>query len=295
MLSVDLGQSGSRIRINGKTTASTRGKLAGEPIADSLRAIFAMLEKIESEVVALSLTGLSGIVKDPSSIGNLCAEFFGAKHTAVIDDGLAACVGALQGSAGVALAIGGGVVAVGGNGKNFSHTDGLGSIFGDEGSGFWLGSSALTRVLATREFRDDQHDLLEFFADEVKKFDQIELKNSAEGSSLAIASAQKVLTAADNGIPSALKIRSEGAFQLAQAIVAAWELAQGLANQSPVIVIMGGLSQNFGYTNEISKFVSAKIPNAKFAKPLGDNLDGAEWIAIHMKEDTPPMLRWHHE
>ena len=39
MLVIDLGQSGSRIRFQGKEIQSIRGKLNGENVVDSLRAI----------------------------------------------------------------------------------------------------------------------------------------------------------------------------------------------------------------------------------------------------------------
>ena len=94
MLVVDLGQSGSRIRYQGKTFQSGRGKLNGENVVDSLRAVFEELPKISEDVVSLSCTGFNGVVTNPESFGALCAEFFGATKVAVIDDGLAGYVGA---------------------------------------------------------------------------------------------------------------------------------------------------------------------------------------------------------
>ncbi len=292
MIAVDLGQSGARIRAGDKTILSNRGHLAGEAISDSLRAIFSTIGNFQSDIAALSLTGLNGIVTNTELYQKLCAEFFGVKRTAVIDDGLAGFIGAMQGKSGVALSIGGGVVAVAGKGSNFSHTDGLGSTFGDEGGGFWLGSRAITRALATREGRDTHHGLLEALRDEVNAFDALEVKNAANGASLAITAAAKVLSAADNSIPIALTIRNEGARLLAQSIIAAWKLVDGELNQAPSIVIMGGLSKNEGYVKEIFNNVQQEIPNARLDSAIGDHLDGALWIASHMVDDAPPMLRW---
>ena len=156
MLAVDLGQSGTRIRMSDLSISSTRGKLAGELPLAALRAVFASTEKLSAEVVSLSCSGFFGTVSDPAPFLALCNEFFGADKVAVIDDGLAGFVGALQGSNGVVLSIGGGVVSVGGRDGKFAHRDGLGSTFGDEGGGFWLGKLGITKALAARQGRCDE-------------------------------------------------------------------------------------------------------------------------------------------
>ena len=103
VLSVDLGQSGSRIRMGDISISTTRGKLAGEHPLIALRSIFESAAKLSSDVVSLSCTGFNGIVSDPEPYGALCNEFFGATKTALIDDGLAGFIGALHGRNGVVL------------------------------------------------------------------------------------------------------------------------------------------------------------------------------------------------
>ena len=65
MLVVDLGQSGSRARIDGQQIDSDRCKLNGEAVIDSLRAVFQNLPKRQVEIAALACTGFNGIVTDP--------------------------------------------------------------------------------------------------------------------------------------------------------------------------------------------------------------------------------------
>ena len=79
MLVVDLGQSGSRARIDGKQIDSDRGKLNGESVVDSLRAVFLNLPKGHIDIAALACTGFNGVVSDPQPFLALCDEFFGAK------------------------------------------------------------------------------------------------------------------------------------------------------------------------------------------------------------------------
>ena len=292
MLVVDLGQSGSRARIDGKQIDSDRGKLNGESVVDSLRAIFLNLPKGQIDIAALACTGFNGVVSDPQPFLELCNELFGAKKVAVIDDGLAGFVGALGGSNGVVLSIGGGVVSVGGNNSHFAHRDGLGSTFGDEGGGFWLGKLGLTRALGIRQGRGDDQVLLSAFKDQVSAFDALKVKNAAEASTLAITSAKKLLEAADAGSPTAIAIRNEGATLLAQTVIATWLGAGGSLGDAPEIAIQGGPSKNPAYVSAIQSNISRSLPHAKFVTARGDNLDGALWIANNMLSDADPLLRW---
>lgn len=292
MLVVDLGQSGSRIRHQGVTTQSSRGKLNGETVLESFVAIFSDLPKINVNEVALSCTGFNGIVIEPEKYGALCAQYFGANKVAIIDDGLAGFVGALNGRNGVVLSIGGGVVAVSGRDGIFAHRDGLGSTFGDEGGGFWLGKAAITKALGVRQGRGDDQEMHEYFADECSAFDDLEVKDNAEAATLAIRTAKKVLDAADAGISTATAIVDEGAFLLAQSAVAAWYGCGGTKADSPEIVIQGGPARNASYSTKIALEINAKLPHAVVVKSAGDNLDGATWIAQNMRQDAPPLLLW---
>jgi len=292
VLVVDLGQSGSRVRLDGQQIDSDRGKLNGESVVDSLRAIFQKLPKSQVDTAALACTGFNGIVSDPQPFLALCDEIFGAKKVALIDDGLAGFVGALGGSNGVVLSIGGGVVSVGGNNSHFAHRDGLGSTFGDEGGGFWLGKLGLTRALGIRQGRGDDQILLTAFKDQVIEFDGLKVKNAAEASTLAITSAKNLLAAADAGSPTAIAIRNEGASLLAQTVIATWLGADGSKDDAPEIAIQGGPSKNSAYVSAIQSNISRSLPKAKFVSARGDNLDGALWIANNMHKDAEPLLRW---
>ena len=291
-LVVDLGQSGSRARIDGKHINSLRGKLAGEPPLSSLRAVFESIEKLRADTVALSCTGFRGVVTDPQPFLALCNEFFGASTVAVIDDGLAGFIGALGGGNGVVLSIGGGVVSVGRNDTHFAHRDGLESTFGDEGGGFWLGKLGLTRALGIRQGRGDDQILLDTFKDQVLAYDALAIKNAVDAASLAIASAKTLLAAADAGSATAIAIRDEGAALLAQTVIATWLGAGGSLDDAPEIAIQGGPSKNPAYVSAIQSSISLSLPKAKFVTARGDNLDGALWIAKNMLSDADPLLRW---
>ena len=295
VLSVDLGQSGSRIRMGDTSINSTRGKLAGEHPLSALRSIFESSAKLSSDVVSLSCTGFNGIVSDPEPYGALCNEFFGATKTALIDDGLAGFIGALHGRNGVVLSIGGGVVSVGGRNGAFAHRDGLGSTFGDEGSGFWLGKLGITKALAARQGRSSDIDMVATFKSQLAAFDELESKNGTDAATLAISSAQTLLDAADNGVATAIDIRNEGANLLAQTVIATWLGTGGTRDGVLEIAIQGGASRNENYVKAIQTCIALELPHAKFASAEGDNLDGAKWIGENMLIDSPPLLRWSHQ
>ena len=292
VLSIDLGQSGTRFKQGATELSSDRGKLAGENPLPALSAVFESMPKLSADVVSLSCTGFYGVVSEPEKYLALCAEFFGATKVAVIDDGLAGFIGALNGSNGVVLSVGGGVVAVGGKDGVHAHRDGLGSTFGDEGGGYWLGKLAITKSLALRQGRGDDPEMVDYFADEIKAYFDLEIRNSVDASTLAIRTAKKVLDAADAGVSTATAIVDEGAYLLAQTVVATWYGCGGTKADSPEIVIQGGPARNATYATKIALEVNAKLPNAVVVKSAGDNLDGATWIANNLRQDAPPLLLW---
>jgi len=292
VLAVDLGQSGTRFNQGDVLITNDRGKVAGENPTQALRAAFESTQSFEADVVALSCTGFYGVVSEPQQYLELCRQFFGATQVAVIDDGLAGYVGALNGRDGVALSVGGGVVAIGGREGQYSHRDGLGNTFGDEGSGFWLGKLAITKALACRQGRGDDPEMVDFFADEIDAYFALEIRNSVDAVNLATRTAKKVLDAADAGVSTATAIVDEGAFLLAQTAVAAWYGCGGSKADSPEIVIQGGPVRNASYVTKIGLEINVKLPNAVIVESAGDNLDGATWIAQNMHEDAPPLLLW---
>jgi N-acetylglucosamine kinase-like BadF-type ATPase len=292
VLAVDLGQSGTRFKYGDTLLTTDRGKVAGENPLPALKAVFESTQRFEADVVALSCTGFYGVVTEPQKYLELCRQFFGAKQVAVIDDGLAGYIGALNGRNGVVLSVGGGVVAIGGRDGQYAHRDGLGSTFGDEGGGFWLGKLAITKALAIRQGRGDDTDMVDYFTDEIAAYFALEVKNSVDAVNLAINTARKVLDAADAGVSTATAIVDEGAFLLAQTAVAAWYGCGGTRVDSPEIVIQGGPPRNASYSTKIALEINAKLPNAVIVQSDGDNLDGATWIAQNMPEDAPPLLMW---
>lgn len=292
VLAVDLGQSGTRFKQGDLLVISERGKVAGENPLPALQAVFESTQSFSADIVALSCTGFYGVVSEPQKYLALCNQYFGATQVAVIDDGLAGFIGAMNGRNGVVLSVGGGVVAIGGMNGRYSHRDGLGNTFGDEGGGFWLGKLAITKALACSQGRSDDPEMVDYFAHEIDAYYGLEIRNSVDAVNLATKTAKKVLDAADAGVSTATAIVDEGAYLLAQSVVAAWYGCGGAKSDSPEIVIQGGPARNTSYSTKIAMEINAKLPNAVIVKSAGDNLAGATWIAQNMKGDAPPLMLW---
>jgi glucosamine kinase len=245
--------------------------------------------------VALSITGVYGDVGDPKPYGQLASKYFGAKSVAVIDDGLAGYFGAVGNNDGVVLSIGSGTVAIAGRRGSYSHADGIGHIFGDLGGGFWLGKSALERVLATLEGRDDATFLTEFFESEIKTYESLKSHTDAKAHLLCINAAKTLLEAAETKNTDAITIRDKGAEYLAKTIRAAWTNVGGMRNEGIAIALLGKLAENKGYAESIRRRTSSLLPQITLIEPQGNHLDGAIFIAEHVPEDIEPLLRWWHK
>lgn len=292
-LVIDLGQSGSRYKFDtsSEIVSLDVAKTSKETVLATLEKIFLQIPKAHSPKVFLSLTGLQGDVGDPNPYGELCSQFFQSNEVAVMDDGIAAYVGALGDSAGVALTLGGGVVAVSNIGNRFGHADGKGPIFGDYGGGFWLGQTALRRAIATTEGRDDSFDLVSLMDKELEVHNSLKNKTGVEASQLCIKAAQTVAYGAGQGNESARAILVEGANYLGKTINAAWLKVVRDEKPIPTISILGGLAKSEIYVGLIRSEV-AKYLEFNFAQPNGDHLVGAPIAAERFADGVHPLLKW---
>ncbi len=292
-LVVDLGQSGARIKIGDQITPLNIAKTSALTVLETLELIFQEVPRQEFETVYLSLTGLYGNVTEEQAIGELCAKFFKAKHVAVLDDGIAAFVGALGDQSGVVLTIGGGVVAISAHAGKFGHADGKGSIFGDLGGGFWVGQSAMRRAIATLDGRDDATDLVEILQAELKAHQELESKNGAEAATLCINAAKTVIIGAEAGVASALEILNTGADYLGKTVAGVWQKVSPSNSDIPTVCIMGGPSRNQTYVDLIKRSINSHL-ECNFTTAKSDHLVGAPLTAQMYPAGVDPLFKWWH-
>lgn len=287
---VDLGQSGARIKTGSEIINLSIAKKATDSVVSTLEEIFSTLPTAQYENAYLSLTGLLGNVGDVNPFGEICQRHFGTRQVFVMDDGLAAYIGALGDSNGVVLTLGGGVVAVSGNQGKFGHADGKGQIFGDFGGGFWVGRYGLTRAISTLDGRDNAQDLVKVMAKELSIHAQLEIKTGTEAAALCISAAKTVIKAAEDGSVSALEILQHGARELGKTVVAAWRKVSDSKQEIPEIAFLGGLSQSQLYTELIANEVQKQI-NCKVLPARGDHLIGAPLAANLYPNGVEPLFK----
>ena len=292
-LVVDLGQSGARIKIGEEVTSLAIAKTAALTVLETLELIFQEVPKQDFETVYLSLTGLYGVVTEEQAIGELCAKFFNAKHVAVLDDGIAAFVGALGNQNGVVLTLGGGVVAISSNAGKFGHADGKGSIFGDLGGGFWVGQTAMRRAIATLDGRDDANDLVELLHSELQEHEKLESKNGVEATTLCINATKTVTAGAEAGVVNALEILNAGADYLAKTVLGVWRKVSSNNSEIPIVCIMGGPTRNQTYVDLIKQAISARL-DCNFTTAKSDHLIGAPLTAELYPAGVDPLFKWWH-
>jgi len=292
-LVVDLGQSGARIKIGEEVTSLAIAKTAALTVLETLELIFQEVPKQDFETVYLSLTGLYGAVTEEQAIGELCAKFFKAKHVAVLDDGIAAFVGALGNQNGVVLTLGGGVVAISSNAGKFGHADGKGSIFGDLGGGFWVGQTAMRRAIATLDGRDDANDLVELLHSELQEHEKLESKNGVEATTLCINATKTVTAGAEAGVVNALEILNAGADYLAKTVLGVWRKVSSNNSEIPIVCIMGGPTRNQTYVDLIKQAISARL-DCNFTTAKSDHLIGAPLTAELYPAGVDPLFKWWH-
>jgi len=292
-LVVDLGQSGARIKIGDQITSLDIAKTSALTVLETLELIFQEVPSQEFETVYLSLTGLYGAVTEEQAIGELCAKFFSAKHVAVLDDGIAAFVGALGDQSGVVLTIGGGVVAISSHAGKFGHADGKGLIFGDLGGGFWVGQTAMRRAIATLDGRDDATDLVELLQSELKAHEKLVIKNGADAATLCINAAKTVIVGAEAGVISAIEILTAGADHLGKTVAGVWQKVSQGDSDIPTVCIMGGPTRNQAYVDLIKSSINSHL-ECNFTNAKSDHLVGAPLTAQMYPAGVDPLFKWWH-
>jgi glucosamine kinase len=290
-LVVDLGQSGSRIKVGDQITSFNIAKTSALTVLETLELIFQEVPKQDFETVYLSLTGLYGAVTEEQAIGELCAKFFNAKHVAVLDDGIAAFVGALGNQSGVVLTIGGGVVAISSHAGKFGHADGKGLIFGDLGGGFWVGQTAMRRAIATLDGRDNATDLVEILQSELIAHEKLVIKNGVDAATLCINAAKTVIVGAEAGVISAIEILTTGADYLGKTVLGVWRKVSSNDADIPIVCIMGGPTRNQTYVDLIKSSISSQL-QCSFADAKSDHLIGAPLTAELYPAGVDPLFKW---
>lgn len=240
----------------------------------------ALLELGEDHVTSLGIgmTGIPGLVDDPSEFDRRLRGALGLSVLVVASDALTTHLGALDGRPGAVVAAGTGVVTMGtDHHRIFRQVDGWGYMLGDEGSGAWIGRAGLEAALRAADGRIGGSEMLreQMVAQFGEPLDLLGQVYSSPSPGHVLASfAPGVEDAARAGDPQAADIWREAGTRLGQAAVAA---VQGLPHR---ISWGGGLFRAGDLLLEpFREEVLRALPDAELRTPTGNALSGALLMA----------------
>ena len=228
--------------------------------------------------MAIGVTGLPGLVKDPETLWHALRGRFGLNTLVVAGDMVTTHVGALGFRPGVVVAAGTGVISLGTDlAAIWNQSDGWGHLLGDHGGGAWVGAQGLHAALRAHDGRvGGSTALLErLIARFGHPLDLVALVYEPGSAAHLLASfAPAVGEAARAGDPVAREIWTEAGRQLAQTAVAAAKRLE------PIFSWGGRLFEAADLLMEpFQDTVRALLPGATFVPPRGTSTDGALALA----------------
>ncbi len=284
-VAVDGGQSATRIRTSWADGVSDGpGFIHDADRADAVvRTILETLPALDRtiDVLASGHTGLPVDEGDRHRIAARLAEATGAATVRLTPDWVTAHIGALGGDPGVVVSAGTGAVALGvaadGTAK---RVDGAGYLFGDAGSGYWIGRRGLESALRTIDGRQHADALLAGaraqFGDDLPRA-AWDLYASPQLVDSIARFAPAVIELATAGDADAITIVEEAAVELAATVTAASSV---IADGRVEVAVTGRL---LTADNELARrFVAAlseSLPRSELRAAVGDPLDGAVQLA----------------
>lgn len=160
LVAVDVGQTGTRARVERETTAEEfRGpgyRPAATPEESAAAAVRACLpDALRTRTLVVGATGLRGGRPNAAGMAAALRSSVSADRVVVADDAVSAYAGMIGADAGVVVIAGTGAVALAIDGRGgVAQVDGYGALVGDLGGGFWIGREGFRWALRAEENRE---------------------------------------------------------------------------------------------------------------------------------------------
>ncbi|MFI6740277.1 BadF/BadG/BcrA/BcrD ATPase family protein [Nonomuraea sp. NPDC050451] len=291
-LAIDGGQTGLRIGLAESGRIQEVRELPGLSYAEG-SPVEAVLERIGTDWGQLGTVclGLTTILDDPDRLAGRLLSM--ARRVLITTDVVTSHAGAFAGGQGVVLAAGTGAIALG-VGDGIRQVDGWGYLYGDAGSGFWIGRRGLDAAFRGFDGRAEPGPLTEraqaVFGDlaglperlylapdavaRIARFAVHVLELARDPTARAIAQDAVREPAGD---PAARAIAEEAARELAGTVAAA---ARCFAKDAAVPVAWTGrLLRDPGLRAGFEAELARLLPRAALRPPAGDSLAGAALLA----------------
>ncbi|MFI6388927.1 N-acetylglucosamine kinase [Nonomuraea sp. NPDC050540] len=288
-LAIDGGQTGLRVALASRGRVREVRELAGLSYAEGspVDAVLARLEVPEGvDTVCLGLTTL---LDSPDRLARRLLER--SRRVIITTDVVTSHAGAFPAGTGVVLAAGTGAIALGvppaegarpdghqrpGGGGSAVQVDGWGFLFGDAGSGFWIGRRGLDAAYRGFDRREPEGPLTvrarEVFGDLATLPHRLYLTPDAVARIARFAPHVFELAATD---AAAGEIVDSAATELAGTVAAA---ARHFTGEVPV-AWTGRLLRDERLRAGFESALTARLPLARISQAAGDSLTGAAHLA----------------
>ena len=243
----------------------------------------------EIEKIVIGAAG-AGRKADAENLKSSLLEVFSAdgikiKSLKVISDAQVALEGAFPNKAGCILISGTGSIIYGKDEKgNIYRAGGFGRLLGDEGSGFSIGRKGLQAAAKYFDGRGNETLIVKLIQEKYSINTADELINKVYKENFNIAStAQIVLTAAEIGDNTALKILNEESEELIQHI----KIIMKQMNVSRLSISFAGslISNKNIYSDMLRDKIKTSLPSVKIVKPEHSPVEGAILLAKETLDD----------
>lgn len=290
-LAIDGGQTGLRIGLAESGRIREIRELPGLSYAEG-SPVEAVLERIGTGWGPLGTVclGLTTILDDPGKLAGRLLSM--ARRVLITTDVVTSHAGAFAGGEGVVLAAGTGAIALG-VGDGVRQVDGWGYLYGDAGSGFWIGRRGLDAAFRGFDGRAEPGPLTEraqaVFGDLAGLPERLYLAPDAVAR-IARFAVHVLELAGDPGRavepvgdrsrpdPTARAIAEEAARELAGTVAAA---ARCFAKEAAAVPVAwtGRLLRDPGLRAGFEAELARLLPQATLRPPAGDSLAGAALLA----------------
>ena len=234
----------------------------------------------------LSLGGVLS-TRDRQAVRSICGalELAPLERTGIHHDAVGALAGGLLGEPGMVVVAGTGSICYGRNAEGEEGRAGnWGPLFGDEGSGHWLGKEAMRAVALAHDGRGEPTELTgEVMAWlELTELDDLLHRLYVEGLSRSeiAAFAPTVLRLVEKNDAVAQSILIRGCDLLAQCVE---KVHQQIFEDKAPTVIVGGLSQNETFLEAFSKAVKNTGRPTSVVRPKLSPVMGSGLLALELR------------
>lgn len=278
-LALDAGQSSTRARFVGDTTAADLS-LPGVRTHASLVPQWAELIQMSLASTALPVhtiaLGSSGLgTQTAHDLLALVADS-GVRRIIVAHDSITSYLGALGEHQGCVIAAGTGTICLAVGPHEAARVDGWGHLIGDAGSAYWIGRTAMEAALRGYDGRRQMTGLTAVMAEQFPDLElaYLDLQSDPDRVARIAAFSRQVnqLAASDR---VAGNILDKAAAHLSEAVQAALRRVGLSGSGVPRVAAIGGVFDSDRVRRRFTDYLTLQWPSFALAEPAGVGIDGA--------------------